>query len=252
MAIPAVEIVGPAGVRPPDRASLQAPPGPFPRDAAPAVGKAAPGGEPELGFWDFLDIINPLQHIPMISTLYREITGDRISAPARIAGDTLFFGPIGFAASLVNSLIEQVSGKDIGGTVLAMFSPGPASPASPPPSPPSLPSPGRLAGSSVLSSDPPPLASAAPGAPAAGPASMPAPGLLTRWPAPAALLAPGQPDRGASADGEDPPAGRPPRRPGRGDTGPWFATAMLEGLDKYRAMARERHAAPGALVDTLS
>ena len=44
----------------------------------------------EFSFGDFLDIINPLQHIPIISSFYREITGDEISPHARVIGDTLF------------------------------------------------------------------------------------------------------------------------------------------------------------------
>ncbi|MBT5663730.1 MAG: hypothetical protein HOJ06_00205, partial [Rhodospirillaceae bacterium] len=43
-------------------------------------------GEDGLTFGDVLDIINPLQHIPVVSTLYRELTGDEISPGARMAG----------------------------------------------------------------------------------------------------------------------------------------------------------------------
>ena len=73
----------------------------------------------ELTLDDFLDIINPLQHIPVVSTLYRSVTGDQITGPARIIGDTLFGGPIGFVASLVNAITEEVSGRDLGGNALA-------------------------------------------------------------------------------------------------------------------------------------
>ena len=78
-------------------------------------------GEDGFGFDDFLDIINPLQHIPVISTLYREITGDEISAGARMVGGGIFGGGIGFAASVVNTAIETQTGKDLGDHVLAMF-----------------------------------------------------------------------------------------------------------------------------------
>ena len=40
-------------------------------------------------FQDLLDTINPLQQIPIISTLYREISGDTLSTGARMAGGTL-------------------------------------------------------------------------------------------------------------------------------------------------------------------
>lgn len=79
-------------------------------------------GEDGFGFDDFLDIINPLQHIPGISSLYREITGDELSPGARMIGGTIFGGGIGLAASFINSAIEDATGHDIGGHMLALFS----------------------------------------------------------------------------------------------------------------------------------
>jgi len=73
-------------------------------------------------FADVLDVINPLQHLPGISTAYRELTGDAISAGARLAGGALFGGPIGFFASLINSIIEQETGKDVGANLYASVS----------------------------------------------------------------------------------------------------------------------------------
>src|SRR3546814_621509 len=75
----------------------------------------------DLTFGDFLDIINPLQHIPVVSTLYRAITGDEISPHARILGDTLFGGPTGFLSSIANVLYEEIAGEDVGETVIALF-----------------------------------------------------------------------------------------------------------------------------------
>ena len=43
-------------------------------------------GADGLTFGDVLDVINPLQHIPVVSTIYRAITGDEISPGARVAG----------------------------------------------------------------------------------------------------------------------------------------------------------------------
>lgn len=79
-------------------------------------------GEDGFGFDDFLDIINPLQHIPVISTLYREITGDEISAGARMVGGGIFGGGIGLAASIVDTAIEAQTGKNIGDHVIALLS----------------------------------------------------------------------------------------------------------------------------------
>ena len=83
-----------------------------------------PAGRPlaqadSLGFADLLDVVNPLQHLPVVGTLYREWTGDTIAAPARILGDTLFGGPIGLLFGIIDSIVESISGKDIGGAVYA-------------------------------------------------------------------------------------------------------------------------------------
>ncbi len=87
--------------------------------SAPKSGTFQPFGEDGFTFFDFLDIVNPLQHIPVISTLYREITGDHIDPGSRIAGGTLFGGALGAASAVVNSLVEAESGMDIGDHVLA-------------------------------------------------------------------------------------------------------------------------------------
>lgn len=79
------------------------------------------------GFWDFIvgifDMLNPLEHIPVISTIYAKITGHKISPVARLAGDTLYGGPIGAAVGAANIISEKKTGKDIGENVMAMFSP---------------------------------------------------------------------------------------------------------------------------------
>ncbi|MFT6558198.1 hypothetical protein [Sneathiella sp.] len=78
-------------------------------------------GEDGFGFDDFLDIINPLQHIPVISNLYREFTGDELSPGARMIGGGIFGGGVGLASSVINSAIEMQTGKDIGGHVIGLF-----------------------------------------------------------------------------------------------------------------------------------
>ncbi|MBT3237579.1 MAG: hypothetical protein HOK06_02700 [Rhodospirillaceae bacterium] len=72
-------------------------------------------------FLDFLDIINPLQHIPVVGSLYRDMTGDEIDPASRVIGSTLFGGPVGTVASLVNVSLEQSTGKDMGDHVLAFL-----------------------------------------------------------------------------------------------------------------------------------
>jgi len=72
-------------------------------------------------FRDLLDIINPLQHLPVVSTLYRWITGDTIGALPRIIGDGIYGGPIGLVGGLFNAQVKQESGKDAGEHVIAML-----------------------------------------------------------------------------------------------------------------------------------
>ncbi len=79
----------------------------------------APFGDDGLTFEDILDVINPLQHIPIISTLYREWTGDQIDPIPRVAGGALFGGWAGAIASLVNVVVDEITGSDVGEHVLA-------------------------------------------------------------------------------------------------------------------------------------
>ena len=79
-------------------------------------------GQDGISFADLLDVLNPLQHTPVIADLYRSISGDEISPGARLAGGTLYGGPLGFLSALANTVVEDATGKDIGGNVLALFS----------------------------------------------------------------------------------------------------------------------------------
>jgi hypothetical protein len=65
-----------------------------------------------------------LQHIPVISTFYRELTGDEISAPMRTLGGFLFTGPIGFVNGVVNGIVAEASGRDIGQNLFALLDGG--------------------------------------------------------------------------------------------------------------------------------
>jgi hypothetical protein len=78
-------------------------------------------GEDGFTFGDFLDLINPLQHLPVISTIYRAISGDEISQGSRILGGAIFGGPIGLASAVANAAVEQATGKDIGALALSIF-----------------------------------------------------------------------------------------------------------------------------------
>jgi len=98
-----------------------------PPDMAPGTRDDAAAAEDELTFWDFLDLVNPLQHIPVVSSIYRELTGDEIAAPMRTLGGFLFTGPLGFINGALNGIVEEASGRDIGESLFALFDGGEAS-----------------------------------------------------------------------------------------------------------------------------
>jgi len=89
--------------------------------------------EQSFSFRDFLSVINPLQHIPIVGSIYRAITGDTVSPASRVIGGFIFGGPLGLVASALNAAVEQTKGKDLGDQALAMLvpdkaAPGPAEP----------------------------------------------------------------------------------------------------------------------------
>jgi len=83
-----------------------------------------PFGDDGLTFYDVLDVVNPLQHIPVVASLYREWTGDEIDPVPRMAGGGLFGGIIGLAVSAVNVVIEESTGQDVGEHALALITGG--------------------------------------------------------------------------------------------------------------------------------
>jgi hypothetical protein len=87
------------------------------RAMAPALHRpqAAPAAErePLLSFGALIDAVNPLQHLPVVSTVYRAASGDAIGVPARLAGGFLFGGPLGLLASAASVVFEAVTGGDV-------------------------------------------------------------------------------------------------------------------------------------------
>jgi hypothetical protein len=68
----------------------------------------------DFGFGDLIDMINPLQHLPIVSTIYRNLSGDQIGMGSRVIGGALWGRVGGFVAGIVNSVVEWFTGKDIG------------------------------------------------------------------------------------------------------------------------------------------
>lgn len=81
-------------------------------------------GEDGLQVSDILDVLNPLQHIPFVSTLYRELTGDTISSAAKLAGGALLGGPLGLITAIADTVVTQETGKGLTETAVAAISGG--------------------------------------------------------------------------------------------------------------------------------
>lgn len=73
------------------------------------------------GFSDLLDLINPLQHIPIVGSVYREVTGDDRGAVSAVLGGVLLGGPIGLAAAIFELMCQDATGKGFAGNVVALF-----------------------------------------------------------------------------------------------------------------------------------
>jgi hypothetical protein len=98
---------------------------------APAVDSV--WGRDGFGFDDLLDVVNPLQHLPVVSQVYRRLSGDDIGMLPRIAGGMLFGGPVGAATAMVSAGIEAGTGDGPLAHGLAALQAGDVAPPAPPP-----------------------------------------------------------------------------------------------------------------------
>ena len=89
-----------------------------PLPAPVSAGQTSHSSDSDFTFDDLISIVNPLQHLPVASTIYRSLTGDTIKPFERILGDTLYGGMWGFASAVANVVYQDVTGKDFGQTVL--------------------------------------------------------------------------------------------------------------------------------------
>ncbi|NBB82529.1 MAG: hypothetical protein GVY28_03915, partial [Alphaproteobacteria bacterium] len=88
--------------------SAHSPYNPPPEPGRPETARRYQG---ELGFWDMVDVVNPLQHLPVVNWVYRGVTGDTIQPPARIAGATLYGGPVGMVGAIADEALAEHSGR---------------------------------------------------------------------------------------------------------------------------------------------
>jgi hypothetical protein len=88
---------------------------------AESVTVTAAANQDESFFHHLLDVINPLQHLPVVGTIYRAITGEHIGAIEKIAGDTLYGGLWGAVSSIADVAFEGITGKSFEDTAMSWF-----------------------------------------------------------------------------------------------------------------------------------
>lgn len=83
------------------------------------------GSTTDFSFSDFLDLINPIEHIPGLSSVLRSLHGDTIHPVSRVAGDILFGGILGLGSAVfgaigavADSVSEASNGQDGTGLVV--------------------------------------------------------------------------------------------------------------------------------------
>ena len=83
-------------------------------------------GEADMSFSDVLDAVNPLQHIPVVSSVYRAVTNQPINPVSRITGDILYGGVFGLGSALLgtvgsvgDSIMISQTGRSMSGQAMA-------------------------------------------------------------------------------------------------------------------------------------
>ncbi len=76
-----------------------------------------PTTDDDLSVDDLVDLLNPLQHIPIIGTIYRAVTGDAIKPDVQVAGSLLFGLATGSillsaASGIASAIFEQSTGEE--------------------------------------------------------------------------------------------------------------------------------------------
>ncbi len=71
----------------------------------------------EFSFDDLVDLLNPLQHIPVVGSIYRSLTGDEIKPDVQVAGSVMFGVATGSillsaASGIASATIESQTGKE--------------------------------------------------------------------------------------------------------------------------------------------
>ncbi len=75
------------------------------------------GPDRRFGLDDFADLINPLQHIPLVNIAYRAITGDQIYGAARLLD--VGFGPAAGVSTVADLAFKSTTGSSMEETAVA-------------------------------------------------------------------------------------------------------------------------------------
>jgi hypothetical protein len=80
------------------------------------------GPDRRFGWDDFADLVNPLQHIPLVSIAYRAATGDKIYGAASLLD--IGFGPFAGAGTVLQLAYQSTTGENLeDNAVAAVFGP---------------------------------------------------------------------------------------------------------------------------------
>jgi hypothetical protein len=80
------------------------------------------GPDRRFGWDDFADLVNPLQHIPLVSIAYRAVTGDKIYGAAGLLD--MGFGPLAGAGTVFQLAYQSTTGESLeDNAVAAVFGP---------------------------------------------------------------------------------------------------------------------------------
>jgi hypothetical protein len=75
------------------------------------------GPDRQFGWDDFADIVNPLQHIPLVNVAYRAVSGDEIYGAARLFD--VGFGPVAGASTVFDLAYTSTTGSSMEDTAMA-------------------------------------------------------------------------------------------------------------------------------------
>jgi hypothetical protein len=74
-----------------------------------------------MSFDDVRNVVNPLHHIPIVSTIYQAVSGAKIGIGPRMIAAAVLGGPAGLILAGISAFIEEMSGGTIAEHAVALF-----------------------------------------------------------------------------------------------------------------------------------